>query len=125
MLVLILSSIAFAADWPTGSDPAAWSTTAAGIAVQDLVLGTGAEVVDRAGVEVHYIGMLADGTVFDASRERGQTLSFRVGAHEVIHGWEEGLLGMRIGGTRRLVIPASEGYGDKAMKLPFRQPFRR
>jgi peptidylprolyl isomerase len=115
MLLLLLSFTASAADWPTEPDPAPWTVTASGIEVQDRVVGTGAEVNDGAGVEVHYVGMLADGTVFDASRERGQAFTFRVGQHVVIRGWEEGVLGMRIGGTRRLVIPASEGYGSKAV----------
>src|SRR5688500_13364464 len=113
--MLLLSLAALAADWPGEPDPAPWTATASGVEVQDRVVGTGAEVVDHAGVEVHYVGMLRDGTVFDASRDRGQTFTFRVGQHNVIRGWEDGLIGMRIGGIRRLVIPPSEGYGSKAV----------
>ena len=115
MLQLLVSLTALAADWPTEDDAAPWTTTATGIEIQDLVVGTGAEVVDRAGVEVHYVGMLADGTQFDVSKDRGQTFTFRVGQHNVITGWEEGVVGMKIGGVRRLVIPPSQGYGSKAV----------
>lgn len=115
VLTLLLALSASAADWPGDDDPAPWAALPTGVEVQDRVVGTGAEVVLGAGVEVHYVGMLADGTAFDASKDRGQTFVFRVGQHAVIRGWEDGLLGMRVGGVRRLVIPASEGYGSKAV----------
>jgi peptidylprolyl isomerase len=115
VLPLFLSLSAFAADWPGDDDPAPWTTLPTGVEVQDRKLGDGGEVVLGAGVEVDYVGMLADGTVFDTSLDRGQTFTFRVGQHNVIRGWEDGLLGMRVGGIRRLVIPASEGYGSKAV----------
>ncbi len=103
-----------AADWPGEASDAPWRSTDLGVEVQDLQVGTGTEVTDRAGVEVHYTGMLEDGAVFDSSRDRDRTFSFRVGGGEVIRGWEDGLLGMRVGGKRRLVIPPSLGYGDRA-----------
>ena len=77
------------------------------------MVGTGREVAEGAEVEVHYVGQLADGTVFDASRERGTPFSFRLGQGAVIEGWELGLRGMREGGTRRIVIPPELGYGDR------------
>ena len=61
---------------------------------------------------VHYVGTLTDGTKFDSSRDRGQGFSFKLGAGEVIRGWDEGVQGMQPGGQRRLVIPADLAYGD-------------
>jgi FKBP-type peptidyl-prolyl cis-trans isomerase len=84
-----------------------------GVEVQDVAVGDGPEAVAGAEVEVHYYGMLEDGTVFDTSRDRGKTFGFRIGDHNVIAGWEDGLIGMRVGGRRRLVIPPELGYGDR------------
>ncbi len=114
MIAWMLAAFAAAAPWPTGDDPAAWEARAGGLEVQDVVVGTGEAVTDFATAEVHYTGMLQDGSVFDSSLDRGETFSFRVGAHQVIRGWEEGLLGMKVGGTRRLVIPPALGYGSKS-----------
>jgi len=93
---------------------APWLSTESGILYQDLTEGTGPEAINGSKVEVHYTGMLADGTVFDASRPRETRLDFLIGAHQVIPGWEEGVVGMKVGGTRRLIIPPHLGYGDKA-----------
>jgi peptidylprolyl isomerase len=112
---MMLGALAMAAPWPTGAEEAApWEAREGGLEVQDVSAGTGDEVVNGAVAEVHYTGMLADGSVFDTSLERGKTFEFRVGAHQVIRGWEEGLIGMRVGGVRRLVIPAALGYGSRA-----------
>lgn len=103
------------ASWPTEpappADAAPWRRSSLGVELQDVVVGTGDEVVEGARVYVHYVGMLSDGTVFDESRPRGKAFDFLVGAGQVIQGWEDGLLGMKVGGTRRLVIPSSLGYG--------------
>lgn len=116
----LLVGAALAADWPV--DPATpggaggdapWTSTAMGVEVQDLVVGTGEAAVEGATVSVHYRGLLVDGTQFDSSRERGRPLTLRLGAREVIPGWEDGLLGMRVGGQRRLVIPPALGYGPR------------
>jgi len=115
MLIWLLTTLALAADWP--SDDAAtapWSELASGVALQDVTVGTGDEVLPRSAISVHYTGMLADGTVFDTSRDRGETLDFRVGDKQVIEGWEHGVVGMRVGGVRRLVIPPDQGYGARA-----------
>ena len=84
----------------------------------DTVVGTGAEAVARATVKVHYTGWLYDksrpeqkGTQFDSSRG-GQPFQFVVGAGQVIPGWDQGVPGMKVGGQRRLVIPAALAYGD-------------
>ena len=78
------------------------------LGVQDLVVGTGPTVVAGDTVNVQYVGTLTNGTQFDAG-----TLTFRVGSGSVIKGWEEGLPGMRVGGTRRLTVPPNLGYGSQ------------
>lgn len=79
--------------------------------IEDIKLGGGDEVKAGDKVSVHYTGWLTDGTKFDSSLDRGQPFSFTVGAGQVIAGWEQGLLGMKAGGKRKLVIPAALGYG--------------
>lgn len=81
---------------------------------KDVVIGTGAEVRVGDTVTVHYTGTLENGTKFDSSLDRGTPFSFTVGRGEVIRGWELGLLGMKVGGKRELVIPAELGYGANA-----------
>jgi len=107
---------AMAATWPVSDEAseAPWQVREGGLEVQDVEVGDGEEVVPGSEVEVHYTGRLADGSVFDSSVERGKTFSFTVGAGEVIAGWEQGLVGMKVGGTRRLEIPAALAYGDRA-----------
>lgn len=83
------------------------------LVIEDVLVGQGQEEVKPGDtVSVHYTGMFSSGEVFDSSRERGIPLSFVVGVGEVIPGWDEGLLGMRVGGQRKLVVPASLGYGE-------------
>ncbi len=74
--------------------------------------GSGEAVKAGDTVSVQYRGMLEDGTVFDESYKRGQAFSFTVGAGDVIKGWDEGLVGMKIGGKRKLVIPSDMAYGS-------------
>lgn len=88
--------------------------------VTDLVKGVGDEALPGMTVVVHYTGWLYDpaakdhhGRQFDSSRERGQPFSFPLGAGRVIRGWEQGIPGMKVGGTRRLVIPPELAYGEK------------
>lgn len=78
----------------------------------DVVVGTGAEAKSGSAVSVHYVGKLENGTVFDSSRERGQPFTFIIGQGKVIRGWEQGVVGMKVGGTRKLVIPPHLGYGE-------------
>lgn len=86
-------------------------TTDSGLKYQDLTFRTGAEAKSGDTVSVHYDGRLTDGTKFDSSRDRGQPFSFKIGAGQVIKGWDEGVAGMKVGGTRKLIIPADLGYG--------------
>ncbi|RYE93740.1 MAG: FKBP-type peptidyl-prolyl cis-trans isomerase [Myxococcales bacterium] len=81
--------------------------------IQDLVVGQGAEAVAGKTVSVHYTGTLTDGSKFDSSLDRGRPFEFRLGAGQVIKGWDEGVAGMKIGGKRKLTIPPEKGYGSR------------
>ncbi len=83
--------------------------------IDDEVVGTGAEAVSGKKVTVHYTGTLTDGTKFDSSLERGTPFSFNLGAGEVIAGWDQGVLGMKVGGKRKLTIPSSLAYGPNGI----------
>jgi FKBP-type peptidyl-prolyl cis-trans isomerase len=80
--------------------------------IEDLTEGSGDSAVTGKRVTVHYVGTLTDGTKFDSSRDRGKGFSFKLGAGEVIRGWDEGVVGMKIGGLRRLTIPHELAYGE-------------
>ncbi len=81
--------------------------------VDDLKVGTGAEAVDGKRVSVNYTGWLTNGTKFDSSYDRNQPFSFVLGAGNVIKGWDQGVKGMKVGGKRRLTIPAELAYGSQ------------
>ena len=81
--------------------------------INDVVVGTGPEVTVGDTVTVHYVGALQNGDEFDNSRKRGTPFSFTMGEGKVITGWEEGMVGMKAGGKRVLVIPADMAYGDR------------
>ena len=93
------------------------NTTDSGLQYDDTVLGTGDEAEAGHGVSVHYTGWLYDdgakGAKFDSSKDRNEPFSFELGAGRVIRGWDEGVQGMRVGGTRVLVIPPELGYGAR------------
>jgi FKBP-type peptidyl-prolyl cis-trans isomerase len=95
-----------------GVNLSAMQKSATGLYTQDLAAGTGAEAKADKLVTVHYSGWLPDGTLFDSSRG-GSPIQFVLGAGYVIQGWDEGLLGMKVGGKRRLVIPSKLGYGER------------
>ncbi|MEH2081890.1 MAG: FKBP-type peptidyl-prolyl cis-trans isomerase [Nostoc sp.] len=88
-------------------------TTPSGLKYVELKEGTGATPKPGQTVEVHYVGTLEDGTKFDSSRDRGQPFSFKIGAGQVIKGWDEGLSTMKVGGRRQLIIPPELGYGAR------------
>jgi peptidylprolyl isomerase len=81
--------------------------------ITDLVVGTGATAVTGDTATVHYVGTFTTGVKFDSSYDRGQPFTFRIGAGQVIRGWDEGVPGMKVGGKRRLVIPPSLAYGSQ------------
>lgn len=103
----------FAAATPAGA--AEMKALPSGLKYQDTVVGKGAEATSGQTVEVHYTGWLdkagKKGAKFDSSVDRGDPFSFRLGAGDVIKGWDEGVAGMKVGGKRTLVIPAELGYG--------------
>jgi len=81
--------------------------------IVELTEGSGASAASGKRVTVHYVGTLTDGTKFDSSRDRGQGFSFKLGAGEVIRGWDQGVEGMKVGGVRRLTIPHELAYGER------------
>jgi FKBP-type peptidyl-prolyl cis-trans isomerase len=81
--------------------------------LEDIQVGTGAEAVAGKKVTVHYTGTLTDGTKFDSSVDRDDPFEFKLGAGQVIQGWDEGFAGMKVGGKRKLTIPSHMGYGAR------------
>jgi FKBP-type peptidyl-prolyl cis-trans isomerase len=81
--------------------------------MEDLVVGQGEEAQAGRTVDVHYTGWLTDGRKFDSSLDRGQPFSFPLGGGRVIKGWDQGVAGMKVGGKRKLTIPADLAYGDR------------
>lgn len=93
------------------------TTTPSGLVIEDLTLGNGTEAAAGRRVSVHYTGWLQyggeKGRKFDSSRDRNEPFDFRLGAGNVIKGWDEGVQGMKVGGTRQLTIPPDLGYGAR------------
>jgi len=85
--------------------------TDSGLKYEDLTEGDGDTAESGQMVTVHYTGWLTDGNKFDSSKDRNDPFKFKLGAGNVIRGWDEGVAGMKIGGTRKLTIPANLGYG--------------
>jgi len=85
--------------------------------IKDIVTGTGPQAVKGASVTVHYTGWIykngSRGKKFDSSLDSGQPYTFKLGAGDVIQGWDQGIEGMRVGGKRELIIPPQMGYGEK------------
>ncbi len=81
--------------------------------MEDVVAGTGTEATKGKSVHVHYVGTLESGKKFDSSRDRGEAFVFTLGAGMVIKGWDLGVAGMKVGGTRKLTIPSDLAYGDR------------
>jgi FKBP-type peptidyl-prolyl cis-trans isomerase len=86
-------------------------TTTSGLKYVDQVEGTGASPQPGKTVTVHYTGTLDNGTKFDSSRDKGQPFSFVIGTGRVIKGWDEGVMSMKVGGKRKLIVPPQLGYG--------------
>ena len=108
----------FAEPTPTATQLAAMSapstvTLPGGLVVRDVTVGTGAAVKSGDTVSVHYVGTLPDGKEFDSSRTSGKPFEFGVGKNMVIKGWDQGLVGMKVGGRRKLIIPPDLAYGDR------------
>ncbi len=111
------SSTASPSPSPTVSTDAKASST--GLVSTDETVGTGDVAEAGKTVSVNYVGTLSDGTKFDSSYDRNQPFEFQLGAGQVIKGWDQGVVGMKVGGKRKLVIPPDLGYGDQANgKIP-------
>lgn len=94
---------------PAGDPPAE-------LVVEDIVVGEGSEATPGSHPVMHYVGVAwSTGRQFDASWDRGDTFSFRLGAGQVIGGWDQGVAGMKVGGRRRLTIPPALGYGSRGV----------
>jgi peptidylprolyl isomerase len=99
--------------------PVSTKTLAGGLLVEDFVIGTGEEAKSGSEVSVHYVGTLDDGTMFDTSHKRNRPFAFTIGEGRVIKGWDQGVPGMKVGGKRRLTVPAELAYGErKKGKIP-------
>lgn len=89
------------------------TTTASGLVIEEVIVGEGAEAQAGQMVSVHYTGWLTNGSKFDSSKDRNEPFEFPLGARHVIAGWDEGVQGMKVGGTRKLTIPPELGYGAR------------
>jgi FKBP-type peptidyl-prolyl cis-trans isomerase FkpA len=89
------------------------TTTASGLQIEELTVGTGATATAGQDVIVHYTGWLTNGTKFDSSKDRNDPFVFPLGQRNVIAGWDEGVQGMQVGGVRKLTIPPELGYGAR------------
>lgn len=90
-------------------------TQASNLKIEDIQVGTGKEVVSGDNIVIHYKGTLTDGTTFDSSYDRGEPFETQIGVGQVIKGWDEGVVGMKVGGKRKLTIPPEMGYGNRAV----------
>lgn len=98
---------------PPAPPPAPAPPLPPGLIVKDVTIGSGAAVKSGDKIKVHYVGTLTDGTTFDSSRTRNAPFEVQIGMNRVIKGWELGLVGMRVGGKRKLTIPPDLAYGDQ------------
>ena len=98
---------------PAGKDGGNVVTTPSGLKYIDEVVGKGAQPAPGKLVSVHYTGTLTDGKKFDSSLDRGQPFEFVIGKGQVIPGWDEGVMSMRVGGKRKLMIPSRLAYGPR------------
>ena len=89
------------------------TTTSSGLMIEEIVEGTGDTATAGQTVSVHYTGWLTNGSKFDSSKDRNDPFDFPLGGRQVIAGWDEGVQGMKVGGTRKLTIPPNLGYGAR------------
>jgi FKBP-type peptidyl-prolyl cis-trans isomerase FkpA len=88
-------------------------TAMADMKIEDIREGTGTAAKTGDSVAVHYVGTLTDGKKFDSSRDRGSPFTFKLGAGQVIRGWDQGVPGLKVGGLRKLTIPSDMAYGAR------------
>ncbi len=106
----ILSFLGFGSSEPASND----NIPTSGVEVRDIVVGSGAEAQAGDRLTVHYVGILSDGRVFDSSLDRNTPFIFTLGTGSVIRGWDEGIVGMKVGGRRQLFIAPDYAYGPNA-----------
>lgn len=106
-LVVLCGVVLF---WPKNKDK---SMDKNNLKIEDLVVGIGEEAASGKKVTVNYLGTLTDGKKFDSSYDRNTPFSFNLGAGEVIKGWDLGVVGMKVGGKRKLTIPGDLAYGER------------
>lgn len=92
-----------------------WHTNPSGLQYAETAIGKGPTPNDGQIVVVHFVGWLDDGTMFDSTRAKGKPFGFPLGSGQVIQGWDEGVRGMKVGGKRRLIVPAALGYGEQGV----------
>ncbi len=100
---------------PVGNPQSQASAPEISFSMEEVVVGTGSIAESGDTLSVHYVGTLTDGKVFDSSVDRNVPFSFTLGVGQVIRGWDEGLIGMRVGGKRLLTVPPEYGYGDQGV----------
>jgi peptidylprolyl isomerase len=116
-IVLGIGAVALATTGDAGQAPSQEKviTTPSGLKYVEVQVGTGRTAEKGMPVRVHYTGRLADGKKFDSSVDRKEPFQFNLGAGEVIRGWDEGVAGMKVGGKRKLIIPANLAYGPRGV----------
>jgi peptidylprolyl isomerase len=112
IMAALLAVPAFAAS-ETKKDGGKIVTSPTGLKYTDVVVGKGASPTPGKMVKVHYTGTLENGKKFDSSVDRNEPFSFLIGVGQVIKGWDEGVMTMKVGGKRKLIIPANLGYGAR------------
>jgi len=110
VIIIVLAGVYF---FSGNKDQMENKTLENGLQIIDEVAGTGAEATVGSFVSVNYVGALADGKKYDSSYDRNQPFSFVLGTGQVIEGWDQGVVGMKVGGKRKLVIPPALAYGDQ------------
>ena len=115
LILASMTSTSSEADMKSSDNPDGGQeiTTESGLKYKDVAVGNGREAALGDTATVHYTGWLLDGKKFDSSVDRKEPFSFRVGAGQVIKGWDEGVAGMKVGGKRKLTIPPQLGYGAR------------
>ncbi len=107
------SAVADLGDADSAGEESDMRVTQTGLGIEDLKVGAGPVAQEGDRVTVHYVGRRESGKVFEDSRKHGRPFEFEVGRGRVIAGWDEGLVGMQVGGVRRLTIPSKLGYGER------------
>ena len=97
----------------SGANMDSYQTLADGLKILDEIIGTGIEVKSGDTVTVNYLGTLENGTKFDSSYDKNTPFTTQIGVGQVIKGWDEGIVGMKVGGKRKLIVPPELGYGNQ------------